>query len=443
MPAIYDAETRDIQFALTGDAMITRRMQAFREEGFLKLVKLLRDADATFANLEMLFHDYEGSYGFQGGTYTRSDPRNLAELKWMGVDLVSAANNHSFDFGETGLRLTLEHCREADLPAAGAGRSLDEARAPAYFDSPRGRVAVMAATSTFAEHSRAGPGRPDFPGRFGVNALRWQATYHVDKDTFQALRRADQELGFRAQREHQRSFGFQGHVAEEQEGELNFLGQRFVLSDRFRVETAPNPRDLEGIARWIRGARKQADWVFYSLHSHEQGADRTLPAAFVRQFARWCIDQGCSLFVGHGPHFLRGIEIYKGCPIFYSLGNFIFQNETVPWLPQEAYERFGLGFEDTPGDLLEARSQGGRRGFPAERIYWESVVAVCDFAGGKLKEVRLHPIDLGFGRPIPQRGRPVAAHPEVGQQVLRWLQEVSKPFGTDIGLVDGIGVIRP
>ena len=44
--------------------------------------------------------------------------------------------------------------------------------------------------------------------------------------------------------------------------------------------------------------------------------------------AHWAIDQGADLFAGHGPHFLRGIEIYKNRPIFYSLGNFIFQNGT-------------------------------------------------------------------------------------------------------------------
>lgn len=443
MPMTYDAERRDIQIAVTGDALITRRLQPYREEAFLRLAELLRGADATFANLEMLFHDYEGSYGFQTGTYTRSDPRNLGELKWLGIDIVSTANNHSFDFGETGLLTTMRHCREADLPYAGSGRSLDEARAPAYLETNRGRVALMAATSTFAEHSRAGQGRPDFAGRPGVNALRWQTTHYVDKGTFEALQHADRELGYFARREERRTFAFEGVQPPEKEGELVFMGGRFVLSDGFRVETAPHPGDLEGIGRWIRGASKQAEWVLYSLHSHEQGANRLMPAQFVQHFARWCIDQGCAMFIGHGPHFLRGIEIYKGRPIFYSLGNLVFQNETVPWLPYEAYERFGLGYDDIPGDLLEARSGGGTRGFPAERIFWESVVPVCDYAGGKLREIRLYPIDLGFGRPIPQRGRPVLAHPEVGHQALQWLRDVSKPFGTEIALVDGIGVIRP
>ena len=154
---IYDAERRDISIAVGGDAMITRRMRAFEEPRFLKLVDILRAADVSLVNLEMLFHDYESTWQWSRNTYTRSDPRNLDELKWMGIDAVTTANNHSFDFSEGGFLTTLEHCREFDLPHAGGGRNLDEARAPAYVDSARGRVAVMSATSTFSDSSRAGP----------------------------------------------------------------------------------------------------------------------------------------------------------------------------------------------------------------------------------------------------------------------------------------------
>ena len=94
----------------------------------------------------------------------------------MGINAVTTANNHSFDFSEGGFLTTLEHCREIDLASAGGGRNLDEARSPTYVDSARGRVAVMGATSTFSEQSRAGAGRPDFAGRPGVNALRHDIT---------------------------------------------------------------------------------------------------------------------------------------------------------------------------------------------------------------------------------------------------------------------------
>src|SRR5690242_8310503 len=98
---LYEAENGKISIAVTGDAMISRRMSRFREPEFLSLIDLLRGADVTIANLEFLFHDFEDSWQWDGGgTYTRGDPRNLNELKWMGIDGVLTANNHSFDYSE-------------------------------------------------------------------------------------------------------------------------------------------------------------------------------------------------------------------------------------------------------------------------------------------------------------------------------------------------------
>ena len=104
---IYDAEQGNISIAVAGDAMISRGMQSFREPQFLKLVEILRAADVSVANLEFLFHDYESTWQWTGGTYTRSDPKNLRELKWMGLDAVLTANNHSYDFSEGGFSLPL------------------------------------------------------------------------------------------------------------------------------------------------------------------------------------------------------------------------------------------------------------------------------------------------------------------------------------------------
>jgi poly-gamma-glutamate synthesis protein (capsule biosynthesis protein) len=95
-----------------------------------------------------------------------------------------------------------------------------------------------------------------------------------------------------------------------------------------------------------------------------------------------------------------------------------------------------------PGDYLDTRSGNGTRAFAADPVFWQSVVATCNYAGGELKEVLLHPIDMGFGRPIPQRGRPVLADGPAAQQTLKWLQDVSEPFGTEITIEGDVGVIR-
>ena len=270
---VYDAEKRDISITVAGDAMITRRMRPFKEDGFRKLRRILKRSDVSVANLEMLFHDYESTWQWSGATYTRSDPHNLDELKWMGIDAVTTANNHSFDFSEGGFLTTLQHCREVDLPNAGGGRNIDEARSPAYVDSPRGRVAVMSATSTFSDLSRAGPGRPDFPGRSGVNALRHEITHHVEPDVFEILQKAKRELGYQEAEEALKSFGFRGiEEAAAGDSEFEFLENKFALGEEFSVRTAVNEDDQAGISKWIRGAQKQADWVIYGTHCHESGA---------------------------------------------------------------------------------------------------------------------------------------------------------------------------
>nr|WP_318528309.1 CapA family protein [Mesorhizobium sp. ZC-5] len=54
------------------------------------------------------------------------------------------------------------------------------------------------------------------------------------------------------------------------------------------------------------------------------------PPDYQQSFARKMIDAGADAYVGHGPHLPRGIEIYKGRPIFYSLGNFFYDDLRTP-----------------------------------------------------------------------------------------------------------------
>ena len=208
------------------------------------------------------------------------------------------------------------------------------------------------------------------------------------------------------------------------------------------VNATPNTDDWNGNLQWIRDARSQADWVIVSFHSHEFGgrsvlsaetrADLEEPAEFARDFARAAIDAGADMFVGHGSHTLLGIEIYKDRPIFYSLGNLVFMNETVPFLPDEAYERFGLGSDSTPADFFDARTDNDKKGHPANPKYWQGTVATCQFKGRKLVEVRLHPVDLGHGRSRAQRGRPMLASGSVTKQIFDRLQRLSSAYGTEI-----------
>ena len=439
---LYDAESGDLTLVAAGDAMITRRLSVFREESFIGLAEAFRAADVGYVNLEILMHDYEHSRGSTGGTFTASDPKNLEELKWAGVNLVSCANNHSYDYGEGGVLTNLRHLKKSGIVYAGTGPNLSEARAPGYLDTAAGRVALISISSTFSEAGRALDQRPDLKGRPGLNALRHTTTYTVDRPAFDELRRIGGLLGLEAKKEIERDFKFTGAVPEDTDTLFHLLGEKFALGEEFHVSTEPNEEDMEGNLRWIREARRMADWVLVSLHCHETGATREDPPQFLTTFARACIDEGADAFIGHGPHVTRGIEIYNGRPIFYSLGNYIFQNDTVRWQPSYNYDLVKLGHDSTPADFYDARSENDSRGFPSESTYWESAVVRCEYKGGELRGLRLLPIDLGFGRPRSQRGRPVLAGPEVGRKVLQRIQSLSEPFGTTIDIDDGVGIVR-
>jgi poly-gamma-glutamate capsule biosynthesis protein CapA/YwtB (metallophosphatase superfamily) len=451
---LYEAEKGEFSLALAGDTMLTRKLMPFKEERFLALRKILTGCDAAFANLEGTVHTWdEGTPGITQGTFMTTDPSLLEDLKWLGVNVVSCANNHAFDYGEDGVLANLKHLQAAGIAHAGTGKNLTEARAPGYLDTPNGRVGLIATTAAFRPWNQAGEQRPDLRGRPGINPLSFQSTYSVDATAFDQLKRISRELGFEKSTERARKhFYSDKELPNAQSAELSLLGNRYVAGEGFSIATEANERDVQDNLRWIREARRQADWLIVSGHCHEFGGQTLLTAGnradleetadFMTKFAHQAIDEGADVFVGHGSHFPMGIEIYKGKPIFYSVGNFVFQNETVGFFPADAYERFDLDLRATPSDFLDARTNGGKKGHPSEPAYWENMVAVCKFAKNKLKEIDIHPIDQGFGRPRPQRGRPLLAEGEVAQRVIERVTRLSRRYGTTVTNRNSVGVIE-
>ena len=162
----------------------------------------------------------------------------------------------------------------------------------------------------------------------------------------------------------------------------------------------------------------------------------------LRPFARGAIDAGASTVVGHGPHYLKGIEIYNGKPIFYGLGYFIFQNDTVLRLPADNYEPYNLDSMARVSDFNARRYNNDTTGFPANPIIWESVVAMPVYKGDKLTELKLHPITLGYAKPSGRRGRPMLADPVLGKKIIDDLIKFSAPYGTKITFQDGVGIVE-
>lgn len=423
----------EFTFALTGDSIITRRLAVYDEAAFTRVIALVRGADVAFTNLEVLFHDYEPyAMSTSGGTYMRAEPSLAKDLVWAGFDLVARANNHSGDYGVLGMNLTTKYVAEVGLVQAGVGQSLAEAREAKFLETPRGRVALISVASTFPDHSRAGRTRGDMPARPGLNPLRFDTITTVTPERLAALRAIADEIAGRSTPSDAGGLPAPGAT-------LNFFGRRFTAGPEPGVRTTPNKQDLDEIAAVVKSAAGLADYTLVTIHAHEGGRDRLVPADFLVTFARAMIDAGADLFVGHGPHVLRGVEIYKGKPILYSLGDFIFQNETLLRLPSENYEPYNLPADAHVNDFNDARYDADKSGFPADRLIWESVVAMPKFRGGELSELAFHPITLGFGQPRSVRGRPLFADGALGEKILRDLATLSAAMGTTITVREGIG----
>jgi poly-gamma-glutamate synthesis protein (capsule biosynthesis protein) len=273
-------------------------------------------------------------------------------------------------------------------------------------------------------------------GRPGLNPLRYDTVHEVTHAQLATLREIDAALGLARQREEKIQLGF-GFVPEDP-AILPFHGANFRAAERPAIRTTPRTRDLEEIATWVREARGRADLVILSLHAHEQGASSEEPAEFIPAFCRRMIDEGADIVVGHGPHLLRGMEIHRGRPIFYSLGNFAGQNELTIRLPADSYELFRVPQDRAPGAVYRQRHEEDRKGFPADRRYWESVVPICRFEGGQLTGMEIHPIALGFGLPPHRRGRPKLAAGAEAQCILARFAALSRPFGTEIEIGEDV-----
>jgi poly-gamma-glutamate synthesis protein (capsule biosynthesis protein) len=420
----------EMVFALTGDAIINRRLSTSSLPGTERMYGLIRSADVAFSNFETLVHDFTYPGAQQsGGTYMGSPRFVVDELKWAGFDLFGLANNHAHDFGVDGMRSTVAALESAQAVYAGVGENLARARSPGYLDTPKGRVALLSITSSFPPASAAGPQRRDMPGRPGVNPLRHTITYTVPEATFETLAKLR---------------GPSTGAAADGERKLTFAGANWVIGDAVGIASKADARDVREMQAAVRDADQQSDWVVVSLHAHESAGPGLAwkPAEFVVEFAHAMIDAGADMVIGHGHHMLRGIEVYRGKPIFYSLANFVFENDLVRFQPADNYDKVDLPDAALPSEYYSARSKNDTVGFPADRRNWQSVVAEVIYAEDRtLKGVRLHPVAMGFGQSRTKRGSPYPAPEAEAAQIFEDLRQVSAPFNTSITVTNGVGVL--
>ena len=424
--------------ALTGDSIITRKLSVYDEPEYLDLIEIVRDADVAFTNLEMLFHDYEPyPMAESGGTWMRGAPELAAELKWAGFDMVARANNHTGDYGVLGQTLTTKHVEAAGLVHAGVGMSLAEAREAKFLETSKARVALISVSSSFARHMAASRSRDNVPARPGLNPLRYKTTYVLPDGQFSAMQGIGEALGEFVDQD-----GNPRGTDEDKPDEMRVVGRNFARGNTAKIQRTADEDDVAEIASVVSNASRLADFTIVTIHAHEYDLRRDSSPEFLHLFARAMIEAGADVFVGHGPHVMRGIEIFNGKPIFYSLGDFLFQNETLDRLPQDNYAAFGLDENAHVADFNEARYKNDTTGFPALPEIWEAVVAVPTFNNLQLTELKLYPIDLGHGLPQQVRGRPVLARDELATKILDDVIRLSEPYGTTIDVRRGVGYVQ-
>jgi poly-gamma-glutamate synthesis protein (capsule biosynthesis protein) len=424
-------------FAAGGDIIGPRGplTEAF-DTDFRALAELFRNADLGVANFEGAVFDLASFTGYpaaeNGGGYPLYPMTLPDDLANMGIRLVAKANNHATDWGAEGLIATLDALAKAGISQAGAGPGIAAARAPAYVETPRGTAALVSAATTFPPMSVAGPAVARFgiesSPRPGISAIRVRKIRLVEPDDLEAL-----EL-------------IAGPLARNVPGSSNDLRIddqvfRSAATREFAWET--NPDDEAAVLASIREADADAAFVAFMIHSHETAGnaddmpladyelaaihkaneapspDEPMPAAFQPTLFRNAIDAGADAVIRTGPHMLGGIEIYKGRPIFYSLGSL---------------------FLLFCGDRTYEAPDGQIKKLPDE--WYDTVIPVTRYEGGRVAEIRLHPAVIQWN-PGPLCSVPRPADADEAARILGAVQARSEPFGTTVVIRDGVGVIQP
>jgi poly-gamma-glutamate capsule biosynthesis protein CapA/YwtB (metallophosphatase superfamily) len=371
--AVRPQSTR-ITITLAGQSMIRSDIRETVPAAVLVIQGLLM-GDVMFTNLEAAVAE-KGETIHEGRGFL-TPPEALDALKTFGFNLVSLSGNHAFDLKVTGILNTIREADSRKIVHAGTGNNVAEAVAPGYLHTPKGTIALIASASGLIP-----PGGRATADRPGVDELRVEAG---DKEN---------------------------EATEDLPGAL---------------ENTPNEEDAQRILQSIRDARQHADLVIVYQHNHVFGnhsfstiftegmQERLAPNDWLKKWTHAEVDAGADIIVMHGAPLLHGVEIYHGRPIFYDLGNFIYN------LPPT------LTYIDEP-------------------MNWESAVAYVQFEGKKLKSVSFRPIALnnvGEGQPdihneyannqfLDTRGLPSPVTGPRAGYILKRLADASKPFGTRV-----------
>ena len=451
--------TGTYSLALTGDVIMNTRVSTGRDPHVLAAIEVLRAADVTHAHLEIPLHDFDRDdiYGAAEGAmaWYRGPTAIAGELRWLGVDLVSTASNHSLDYSYGGLRSTCAALDAAGLAHAGTGPDLAAARAPAFADTAAGRAALVSATSSFPTFARAGAARTDAAGRPGVNPLRYFNV--IDPATADRLISIVAALGLGVVRDPS-SDEFVVHPP----GLHNTIWRFRVAASQDPPTTRCDESDLVGNLESIRYARSVSDLVIAHLHvqAWDGGAGRmSATPAFAHEFGRAAAEAGAAVVLIQGAHApIRGIEVHAGVPILYDPGPLFRLGRREPQ-PHDFYTRWGnapavrsfdaglldaFGARDTAlGGAEDAKvTVSPREGYNHEPGFF---LPVCEVDAGthRVARINLHPMTWSRASRATA-GFPVRATGPAAKAILDRVAELSAPYGTQLSVAqDTASVLIP
>ena len=426
-----------MKFTAVGDVICQRRLPS-DYEGFAPIREFIEQGDARFFNLETTVN-YEGEcYGCQhsGGTYIRCDPEVAEDMLDYGFNMTSFNNNHAMDFAHEGLVKTLEYVNAMDVVHAGVGMNLHQASAPAYLETANGRVALIAVNTSFEAPLMAGEQSRRIPGRPGINGIRITQKMVLPQKAFDIAKEMGEKTHINDQLNITRMEGYQPWPAEGT-GELGSL--EFVLGDDYGLQLSYNAQDMQRVKMAIEEAQIQADYVMVSVHAHRAvSMQKDDTPEFLQRLCRELVDYGADAIVGHGPHLLRGIEVYKQKPIFYSLGDFVVQLYNVPIAPEDFYKKYGMNSDSTTTELLKKRSGNFTRGLMEDVQMRETVVPYWETDENKnLTKLVLMPVLASLGDGKHLEGLPQPAK-DLG--FMDRLAKLSAPFGVTVKMENGLGI---
>lgn len=415
-----------MKFCAGGDLVVQANLPE-EHKGTDKLREFITKADARIVNLEVpIVKDICWGSSFSGGPPLSTKPYVIDVMRRYGFQACGCANNHTFDYGIGGLEQTMDILDKADFLRAGIGRSLDEASAPVTIPTSKGNVAYIALYASYWENdsARAGYAHGDIPPRPGLNALRRTDECLVTEDEMAYIKDLANRTMVNADEDMEAALGY----GRPDDGTFNFGTVKFRVSDHTGRFSRPNEADTKRVEREIRNAKLCHEYCVVSVHSHQfRGRLEHETDYFLEEFAHRCIDAGADAFVGTGTHMPKAIEIYKGKPIFYCVGNFIFQALYVNRLTADFIEGLGYPADMKAQEVFDRQHKEAAHSMEDFPIYYMGIVPRWEMENGVLKKIELLPIEMGMKEPLGLKGFPSPMEPE---KLMEHMEMVCKPYGT-------------